>query len=163
MDSFRGRQQEENIMIAHQLSIFAENKPGKLAHVTSVLAKEKISIRATTISTSDTFGVVSLIVDDPKRAEAALTKAGMTVHLREVLAILIPDKPGGLDKLTQLLLKEEININNAYGFVLESSKKAVFVVDVDQTEKTEKILEKHGFQTLDTAALSAIEPSHAAK
>src|SRR5271157_5955400 len=116
-------------MIAHQLSIFAENKPGKLAHVTSVLAKEKISIRATTISTSDTFGVISLIVDDPKRAEAALTRAGMTVHLREVLAILIPDKPGGLDKLTQLLLLEEININNAYGFVLESSKKAVFVVD----------------------------------
>ena len=150
-------------MIAHQLSIFAENKPGKLAHVTSVLAKEKISIRATTISTSDTFGVISLIVDDPKRAEAALIKAGMTVHLREVLAILIPDKPGGLDNLTQLLLKEEININNAYGFVLESSKKAVFVVDVDQTEKTEKLLEKHGFQTLDTAALSAIEPSHAAK
>lgn len=145
-------------MIAHQLSIFAENKPGKLAHVTTVLAKEKISIRATTISTSDTFGVISLIVDDPKRAEAALTKAGMTVHLREVLAILIPDKPGGLDNLTQLLLKEGINVNNAYGFVLESSKKAVFVVDVDQTEKTEKILEKHGFQTLDTAALSAIEP-----
>ena len=53
-------------MIAHQLSIFAENKPGKLAHVTSVLAKEKISIRATTISTSDTFGVISLIVDDPQ-------------------------------------------------------------------------------------------------
>ena len=150
-------------MIAHQLSIFAENKPGKLAHVTTVLAKEKISIRATTISTSDTFGVISLIVDDPKRAEAALTKAGMTVHLREVLAILIPDKPGGLDNLTQLLLKEGININNAYGFVLESSKKAVFVVDVDQMEKTEKILEKHGFQTLDTAALSAIEPSHAVK
>jgi hypothetical protein len=150
-------------MVAYQLSIFAENKPGKLAHVTSVLAKEKISIRATTISTSDTFGVISLIVDDPKRAEAALTKAGMTVHLREVLAILIPDKPGGLDNLTQLLLKEEINVNNAYGFVLESSKKAVFVVDVDQMEKTEKILEKHGFQTLDTAALSAIEPSHAVK
>lgn len=145
-------------MIAYQLSIFAENKPGKLAHVTTVLAKEKINIRATTISTSDTFGVISLIVDDPKRAEAALTKAGMTVHLREVLAILIPDKPGGLDNLTQLLLKEGINVNNAYGFVLESSKKAVFVVDVDQTEKTEKILEKHGFQTLDTAALSAIEP-----
>jgi hypothetical protein len=145
-------------MITYQLSIFAENKPGKLAHVTAVLARENISIRATTISTSDTFGVISLIVDDPQRAEAALTKAGMTVHLRGVLAVLIPDKPGGLDNLTQLLLKEEININNAYGFVLESSKKAVFVVDVDQLEKTEKLLEKHGFQTLDTAALSAIEP-----
>ncbi|MGV8059515.1 MAG: ACT domain-containing protein [Smithellaceae bacterium] len=146
-------------MIAYQLSIFAENKPGKLAHVTSVLARENISIRATTISTSDTFGVINLIVDDPTRAEAVLTEAGMTVHLREVLAILIPDKPGGLDHLTQLLYKEAVNINNAYGFVLESSKKAVFVVDVDQMEKTEKLLGKHGFQTLDTEALSALEPS----
>jgi hypothetical protein len=147
-------------MIAYQLSIFAENKPGKLAHVTSVLARENISIRATTISTSDTFGVINLIVDNPRRAEEALTKAGMTVHLKEILAILIPDKPGGLDKLTQLLEAEGININNAYGFVLESTQKAVFVVDVDQMEKTEKLLEKHGFQTLDTQALSEIEPSH---
>jgi hypothetical protein len=128
-----------------------------------VLARENISIRATTISTSDTFGVISLIVDDPKRAEAALTKAGMTVHLRGVLAILIPDKPGGLDKLTRLLEDEGVNINNAYGFVLESAKKAVFVVDVDQMEKTEKLLETHGFQTMDTEALSAIEPSLGAK
>lgn len=143
-------------MIAYQLSIFAENKPGKLAHVTSVLAKENISIRATTISTSDTFGVISLIVDDPKRAENALTKAGMTVHLKPVLAVLIPDQPGGLDKLTQLLNNESINVNNAYGFVLESSKRAVFVVDVDQTEKTATLLEANGFQTLDTDALSAM-------
>lgn len=142
-------------MIAYQLSIFAENKQGKLAHVTSVLAQENINIRATTISTSDTFGVISLIVDDPKRAEAVLTKAGMTVHLRGVLAILIPDKPGGLDRLTQLLYKEDVNINNAYGFVLENSQKAVFVVDVDQIENG-KLLEAHGFQTLDTAALSAM-------
>lgn len=146
-------------MIAYQLSIFAENKQGKLANVTSVLASENISIRATTISTFDTFGVISLIVDDPKLAQSVLTEAGMTVHLRGVLAILIPDKPGGLDRLTQLLYKENININNAYGFVLESSQKAVFVVDVDQMEKTEKLLENHGFQTLDTEALSSIEPT----
>jgi hypothetical protein len=150
-------------MIAYQLSIFAENKPGKLALVTGVLAKEKINIRATTISTADTFGVISLIVDDPKRAEAALAKAGMTVHLREVLAILIPDKPGSLDNLTQLLLQEGININNAYGFVLEGSKKAVFVVDVDQIQKTEKLLEEKGFETLNTEKLSAIEPTLYAK
>lgn len=147
-------------MIAYQLSIFAEDKPGKIAHVTSVLAKEKISIRATTISTADTFGVINLIVDDPKRAEAVLTQAGLTVHLRNVLAVLIDDKPGGLDTLMQLLYQEGININNAYGFVLESSKKAVFIVDVDKTEKTEKLLEEKGFKTLDTQALSAIEPTH---
>jgi hypothetical protein len=147
-------------MIAQQLSIFAENKPGKLAAVTAVLAKEKISIRATVISTSDTFGVISLIVDDPNRAQAALTKAGMMVRLRDVLAVLIDDKPGGLDRLTQLLFKENVNINNAYGFVLESREKAVFVLDVDQIEKAVKLIEKHGFKTLDVEGLSAVEPFH---
>lgn len=147
-------------MIAQQLSIFAENKPGKLAAVTTVLAKEKISIRATTISTSDTFGVINLIVDDPERAQAALTKAGMMVRLRDVLAVLIDDKPGGLDRLTQLLFKENINVNNAYGFVLESREKAVFVLDVDQIERAVKLIEKHGFKTLDVEALSAVEPFH---
>ncbi|HOG16141.1 MAG: hypothetical protein A4E73_01029 [Syntrophaceae bacterium PtaU1.Bin231] len=147
-------------MIAYQISIFAENKPGKLAAVTSVLAKAKVSIRATTIATADTFGVINLIVDDPKRAETALTKAGMTVHLRPVLAVMIDDRPGGLDRLTQLLSREKINIHNAYGFVLESREKAVFIVDVDQMDRTAELLEKNGFRTLDTEALSAIEPFH---
>ena len=140
-------------MIAYQLSVFAENKPGRLAAVTRILAAEKINIRATTIATSDTFGVINLIVDDPKRADATLTKAGMMCRLREVLAVLIDDKPGGLDRLTQLLAKEDINVNNAYGFVLESREKAVFVVDVDQIEKAQNILEKNNFKTLDAEAL----------
>ncbi|HNZ64669.1 MAG TPA: hypothetical protein PKJ10_02425 [Smithella sp.] len=141
-------------MVAYQLSIFAENKSGKLAKVTGVLAREKINIRATTIATADTFGIINLIVDEPERAEKALSGAGMTAHLRAVLAVLIPDAPGALDHLMQLLYQEGININNAYGFVLESSKKAVFVVDVDQMEKTEKLLEQKGFKTLDTQSLS---------
>lgn len=147
-------------MIAYQLSVFAEDKPGQLARVTSVLSKAEINIRATTISTHGTSGVINLIVDDPKAAEKALAKAGMTVHLKNVLAVLIPDKPGGLDKLMQLLYREGININNACGFVLECAERAVFVVDVDQIEKTEKLMEKNGFKTLDTEALSAIEPFH---
>ncbi|HCX02237.1 MAG TPA: acetolactate synthase, partial [Syntrophaceae bacterium] len=71
-------------MIAYQLSILAEDKPGQLARVTGVLAKAEISIRATTISTHGTSGVINLIVDDPKLAEKALAKAGMTVHLKNV-------------------------------------------------------------------------------
>ncbi|HAR99132.1 MAG TPA: hypothetical protein DCS11_09640 [Syntrophus sp. (in: bacteria)] len=147
-------------MIAQQISIFAENKPGRLAAVTRILAAEKINIRATNITTADTFGVINFIVDDPRRAAKALTQAGMTVQLRDVLAVLLEDKPGGLDRLTQLLAREAVNINNAYGFVLEGSKKAVFVVDVDQMDKTDELLRKHGIQTLDTEALSAIEPFH---
>ncbi len=96
----------------------------------------------------------------PRGPRTALTKAGMTVTLSRVLAVVIPDQPGGLDRLTQLLFAEGININNAYGFVLEGRRKAVFVVSVDQIEKAEALLEKNGFQTLDAEALSAIEPFH---
>ncbi|HOK06614.1 MAG TPA: ACT domain-containing protein [Syntrophales bacterium] len=147
-------------MIASQLSVFAENRPGSLAAVTAVLAREKINIRATTITTSDTFGVINLIVDDPDRAHTALSKAGMMVRIRPVLAVLIDDRPGGLDRLTQLLYQEGININNAYGFVLENHVHAVFVVDVDQLEKAERLVEKKGFKTLDTEGLAAVEPFH---
>ena len=147
-------------MIAYQLSIFAENKPGRLAKVTRILKKGKINIRAMTISTSDAFGVINALVDNPESARALLEKEGLTVSLKEVIAVVIEDKPGGLDSLIQLLLEQGINIENAYGFVLESRKKAVFVVDVDQLEQTQKILKDAGFETLDTKALSAIEPFH---
>ncbi len=150
-------------MIASQISIFAENKPGKLAAVTHILAQEGINIRATTIATSDTFGVINLIVDHPEKAQEALTNAGMLSKLRKVLAILIEDQPGGLDKLAQLLYNEGVNVNNAYGFVLESQRKAVFVVDVDQLERAEKIIENNGFKTLGPEILSVVEPSHSAK
>jgi hypothetical protein len=150
---------EDQKMIANQLSIFAENKPGKLAAVTHILATARINIRATTISTSDTFGVINLIVDNPQKALEALTEAGILAKLRRVLAVLIEDQPGALDRLAQLLVGEQINVNNAYGFVLENQVKAVFVVDVDQLEKAEKIIEEGGFKTLGPDILSVVEPS----
>ena len=147
-------------MVAYQLSVFAENKPGRLAKVTGILKKGRINIRAITISTSDVFGVINLIVDNPERASSILEDEGLTVSMKEVIAVVIEDKPGGLDKLIQLLFDEEINVENAYGFVLESREKAVFVVDVDQMEKAQKILKDAGLETLDAQALSAIEPFH---
>jgi hypothetical protein len=147
-------------MVAYQLSVFAENKPGRLAKVTGILAREKINIRAISISTSDVFGVINILVDEPKRGLTVLEKEGLTVSLREVIAVLIEDKPGGLDKLIQLLYEENINIENAYGFILESWKRAVFVVDVDQMDKTQEVLAREGFETLDPEALQAAEPFH---
>ena len=147
-------------MITRQISVFAENKPGSLARVTGILGREKINIRATTIATSDTFGVINLIVDDPDRAFKALAKEGVMATMKDVIAVVIDDRPGGLDKLTQCLFKENININNAYGFVLESWKTAVFVLDVDHKEKTVEVLKQKGFKMLDTDALSSLEPFH---
>ncbi len=150
-------------MIVHQISVFAENKPGQLARLTRILGKEKINIRATTIATTATFGVINLIVDDPAKAVQAIKKDGMMVTTKDVIAVIIDDRPGGLDRLMQMLFKEGINVNNAYGFVLESAKTAVFVVEVDQMDKAQKLIEKAGFKTLDDGALSAVEPFHYVK
>jgi len=145
-------------MIARQLSVFAENKPGSLARVTRVLSREKINIRATTISTSDAFGVINLIVDDPDAAYKALSAEGIMVTMKDVLAVLIDDRPGGLDRLIQLLYNEKLNINNAYGFVLEAAKSAVFVLDIEQMQKALEIIKKAGYKVLDTEGLSKVEP-----
>ena len=143
-------------MIARQLSVFAENKPGSLARVTRVLNREKINIRATTISTSDAFGVINLIVDKAEEAFKALSAEGVMVVMKEVLAILIDDRPGGLDTLIQLLYTGKVNVNNAYGFVLEASKSAVFVLDVDQMERALELVKGAGFKVLETEDLSKI-------
>jgi hypothetical protein len=153
----------EGKMSVHQISVFAENKPGQLARLTRILSRENVNIRATTIATTATFGVISLIVDDPPKAIEAIRKDGMMVTTKDVIAVVIDDRPGGLDRLTQLLLKEGINVNNAYGFVLDSRKTAVFVVEVDATEKAQALIEKAGFKTLDDASLSSVEPFHDVK
>lgn len=147
-------------MIAYQLSVAAENKPGFLAGITDILSSEKINIRAITITSYNDHGIINLLVDDPKHAQKLLSKEGFKVSLREVLAVLIEDRPGGLNKLIQLLAAENVNVEDAYGFVLESRKKAVFVIDVHQLETARQIVERSGYKTLNAEALSAIEPFH---
>jgi len=147
-------------MVSFLLTVPADNKPGALARVTTLLGKEKINIRAVNITSFGGSGFFHLVVDDPEGAHTALSKAGIENHLKEVIAVLIEDKPGSLDNLINLLYKNEINVENACGFVLESYKKAVFVVDVDNIDKALKLLEKEKFKTLDAESLNAVEPFH---
>ncbi|NLC70817.1 MAG: ACT domain-containing protein, partial [Desulfuromonadaceae bacterium] len=107
-------------MKAYQLTIPAKNQPGVLARVTSILAREKINIRATTISSFGDYGFFNLIVDDVEGGEKILKKEGIEVELKEVIAVLMKDQPGGLDKLMKILAAAGVNIENAYGFVIES-------------------------------------------
>lgn len=147
-------------MTAFQICVPADNKPGMLASVTAVFDRAKINLRAITITSFGDSGFFHMIVDDPQEAHAALAAAGIENHLKEVVAVLIEDKPGSLNRLVQLLLSSGINVENAYGFVLESHKNAVFVVDVDKLEETLVLLGKEKFKTLDAEALNAIEPFH---
>ncbi|HOO72758.1 MAG TPA: ACT domain-containing protein [Spirochaetota bacterium] len=147
-------------MIAYQLTVPVENAPGKLARVTAVLNREKINIRAITISSFGDKGFFNILVDDPRGAQKALLKENLTVELNEVIAVLIDDRPGGLDRVVQFLAESAINIENAYGFVLESHKNAVFVIQVDDIEKAVNLLTEKKFKTLNAEALATIEPFH---
>ena len=147
-------------MKAYQLTIPAENRPGVLARVTSVLAREKINIRATAISSFGDSGFFNLIVDDPAGAQSVLERDGVQVELVEVIAVLIKDIPGGLDALVQFLAARHVNIENAYGFVIESRKNAIFVIEVKEPGPVKELLSHSGFETLTSQALSEIEPFH---
>ena len=147
-------------MKAYQLTIPAENKPCILAQITAILARKNINIRSATISSFGSSGLINLIVNDPKQGQKALSKEGIPVELKEVIAVLIDDRPGGLDKLLQLLCTGNVNIENGYGFVIESRKNAVFVLDVEDPDRARELIETSGFKTLTPQELSEIEPFH---
>ena len=147
-------------MKAHQLTIPVENKPGVLAQITSTLARKNINIRSATISSFGDSGFINLIVNDPKQGQKALSKEGIPVELKEIIAVLIEDRPGGLDKLLQTLSTENINIENGYGFVIESRKNAVFILEIKDSAHAKDLIEASGFKTLTPQQLSEIEPFH---
>ncbi|MFZ5906717.1 MAG: ACT domain-containing protein [Nitrospirota bacterium] len=124
-----------------QLSIFSENKPGKLTKITKVLAEEGINILAVNIASSDGFGVIRFIVDKSEAAARKLRQKGFTVSLNEVLAIELVDRPGGLYEVSSVLSTRKINIENAYVLILGSRKKAFLIVDVHDIEKAKKLLQ----------------------
>lgn len=124
-----------------QLSIFSENKPGRLTKITKVLAKEGVNILAINIASSDGFGVIRFIVDTCDLAAQKLRQKGFTVSLNEVLAIELVDRPGGLFEVSAVLSKKKINIENAYVLILGSRKKAFLIVDVNDIEKAKKLLQ----------------------
>jgi hypothetical protein len=125
-----------------QISIFSENKPGKLQKITKVLAEAGVNILAINIASSNGFGVIRFIVDKYDLAYQRLKQKGFTVSRNEVLAIELVDRPGGLFEVSAILSKKKINIENAYVLILGSRKKAFLVVDVLDIEKAKKLL-KH--------------------
>ena len=134
--------------MAKQITIFADNKPGRLKKITETLMQENINIRAMTLQDSGEFGLVNLLVDKPEKANVALAHNGFASALKDVLAIVMDDKPGGLYNIMDMFSAQDINIENAYGFVIDSSKTAVFCVEVKETQRIKTLIEKMGFKIL---------------
>ncbi len=134
--------------MAKQLNVFVENKPGRLKSVTEILFENDINIRAMTIQDRGDFGLMKLLVDKPQSAYLALNDKGFACALKDILAIVIDDKPGGLYKLADVFLRNNINVVDAYGFVIESSKFAVWCVEVKEPSLIKEKVEKEGFKVL---------------
>ena len=137
-----------------QISIFAENKPGKVERITRVLAAAGINIRAITISDLGDYGVVKILVNEAQKAHDLLRGAGLAAKLIDVVAVPIADQVGGLDKAAQVLWEKGVNLKNAYGFVIDKGRQAILLFEVDQPAAAAKALETAGYKPLDEADLS---------
>ncbi|MFZ2455132.1 MAG: ACT domain-containing protein [Candidatus Altiarchaeia archaeon] len=136
-----------------QINVFSENKPGKLEHITKILSDAGVNIRAMKISSSDAYGVIKLLVDDPEKGFSAYKKAGVTVSLKEVLAVEVSDKSGALHQMLSFLAKNSVNIEDCYGFVIEDEKKAVIVLELDDPVGVAKFLEKNKYNIIGSSKL----------
>jgi hypothetical protein len=129
-----------NHMLVKQISIFLENKSGRLADVTKILADNNIDICALSIADTTDFGILRLIVDNPEEAEKILTSGEFTVSCTDVIAIGVEDKPGGLAKVLNLLNENSISIEYMYAFVGKSKDQALVVLRVEDPQAAIKTL-----------------------
>jgi hypothetical protein len=131
-------------MKINQISVFLENKQGRLFMLCDLLGKHNINIHALIIAESEGFGVARIIVDKPKVAVNVLKDEGLTVRLTDIVAVEVPDRPGGLSDLLKILSDTEINVEYMYGFGEKFSDRALMVFRFDDPDKATKLLHEHG-------------------
>lgn len=134
--------------MAEQLSVFVDNRPGRLNAITGILRDHGINIRAMTIADHRDYGVAKLLVNDPYLAHRVLMEQGFAAALKPVLAIAIADRPGGLHELLEILAARQINVLDAYGFVIAPGEQAVWCMEVDDPFEATRLLATHGRRVL---------------
>jgi len=135
-------------MNVKQLSIFLENKVGRLLETTEVLASQDINIRAMSIADTTDFGIVRLIVENVDKACRLLKMHDFTVEITEVIAVEIDDKPGQLAKILRTLQDNNLNIEYCYAFVERNQDKAVVILRMESTDKAIQTLINNGIKVL---------------
>jgi len=143
-------------MTINQLSIFIENKEGKLADLTTTLANEGIDIRAMSVADTQDFGILRLIVSDHDHAIEVLKNAGCVVSVTQVLAVAIPDTPGSLAKVSHLLADNHISIEYMYAFITRRQESAYVVFRVADNALAADILVSNGVKLATKADIDAL-------
>ncbi len=131
-------------MKVEQISIFLENKSGRLAEVATVLAGAGINIRALSLADTTDFGILRLIVNDTEKAKQVLKDNAFTVGKTEVIAVEVHDRPGGLAHILAVMRDQGINVEYMYAFVQRSGGNAVIIFRFDEIEKAISALQKAG-------------------
>lgn len=139
---------EGQYMKVKQISVFLENKYGRLAAVTKYLADAGINIRALSIADTSDFGILRLIVDKPDLAYQVLKGHGFTVSTTEVIAIEMPDVPGGLARVLEIMEQEKINLEYLYAFVGQSGHEAMNIFRVEKIDDAVAALQKNHIKVL---------------
>lgn len=137
-------------MAMDQLSVFVENKQGRLAEITRILGNNGIDIRALSIADTKEFGILRLIVSEPKRGALVLKEEGFTVSLTKVICIGIEDQPGGLANAMEVLRDNAISVEYMYAYISRSDTNAYVILRVADNEKAIRILGSHGFAIVDS-------------
>jgi hypothetical protein len=143
-------------MTLRQISVFLENKKGRMAEVIGLIAREKVNIRALSLADTADFGVLRLIVNDTEKCFASLKKAGFVAQKTEVLAVEIPDRPGGLQGVLEVFDRAELNIEYMYAFVERKADSAIVIFRTDQPEKAARAIAAEGITVLNEEAVEKL-------
>ena len=128
------------------IAVFVENKPGQTARITKLLAEAGVNLCWLTIANSGSFGVMKFLVAERDTAMRVLKEKGVMVSLLEALAVEVPDKPGSLQAVADLLGRNNINLDNCSGFVAQN--RAILIIEVHPLAEARAVLEQQGFRLL---------------
>ena len=143
-------------MAIKQLTVFIQNKKGTVVSVTDILSKNNINLRALSIAETQDFGILRLIVNDEKAAEAVLTENGYLIKVIDVVGVKIGDEPGKLTAALDVLDKADINVEYLYAFMARTEKHAYVVLRVEDNAVAEKTLTDAGFKMISEADINKL-------
>jgi len=143
-------------MKVQQISVFLENKAGRLSKVSRLLGDAGVNIRALSIADTSDFGILRLIVNDVDLAMNALKESGFTASLTEVIAMEVPDRPCGLAEVLEALDEASINVEYMYAFVEKATDKAVVVFRFEDIEAAVQMFTKLDLSVLSAERVSAL-------
>ena len=142
--------------MATQISVFIENKEGRIKNAIDTLAKAGVNIRALSVGDTTKYGILRLIVSDNETAIKALENDGFIVKESEVVVVVVPDKPNGLNSTLSILDEADINLEYIYAFVSNQPDEAIVAMKVEDTEKAIRVFEKNNAKILKKEDLEKI-------